>query len=206
MPSEPKKPRRGRPREYDPERALAEAMNVFWRNGYAATSLDDLSAATGLNRPSLYAGFGDKRELYLETLRRYREESRAAAQKLLAEPMPLREFLRRFYEVALDFYFDAEERGRGCYSILSAATQALVDPDVREFAAESIRATDALLARQIKRARDQGEFFPSADPETLAQLATATLHTLAVRSRAGATRERLTTLADGAIAIICADK
>lgn len=204
MQNETPKPRRGRPREYDPERALADAMNLFWRNGYAATSLDELSVATGLNRPSLYAGFGDKRELYMETLRQYREQSRAAGRKLLAEPMPLQEFLRRFYEIALDFYFDAEERGRGCYSVLAAASQALVDPEVREFAAESIRSTDALLARQINRAKEAGEIAPSADAERLAQLGTATLHTLGVRSRAGASRESLMQLAEGVIAILCA--
>jgi AcrR family transcriptional regulator len=56
---------RGRPRAYDPDVALAQAMDTFWHAGYAGTSLDDLSAATGMNRPSLYAAFGDKRALYL---------------------------------------------------------------------------------------------------------------------------------------------
>jgi TetR/AcrR family transcriptional regulator, copper-responsive repressor len=203
MSSDAKKPRRGRPREYDPERALADAMSVFWRSGYDGASLDDLAAATGLNRPSLYAGFGDKRELYLETLRSYREMSKAAGRKLLAEPLPLREFLRRFYDAALDFYFDKDERGRGCYSVLAAATRALVDPEVREFVAEGIRATDGLLTRQIAGARDRGEISSSADPETLAQLASATMHTLAMRARAGESRERLRALAAGAIETIC---
>ena len=55
--------RRGRPRGYEPEVALARALDVFWKDGFAATSLDDLSAATGMNRPSLYGAFGDKREI-----------------------------------------------------------------------------------------------------------------------------------------------
>src|SRR5262245_66197867 len=66
---------RGRPRAYDPEIALQLATESFWRAGYAATSLDDLSAATGMNRPSLYSAFGDKRDLYLAALRRYWELS-----------------------------------------------------------------------------------------------------------------------------------
>ena len=203
MPNDAKSPRRGRPREYDPERALADAMSVFWRGGYAGTSLDDLAAATGLNRPSLYAGFGDKRELYLETLRSYREMSRAAGRKLLAEPLPLREFLRRYYDTALDFYFDKEERGRGCYSVLAAATQALVDPEVRELVAEGIRATDNLMTRQFAQARDRGEISSSANPETLAKMATATVHTLAMRARAGEPREHLRELAAGTIETLC---
>src|ERR1700722_12458610 len=91
----PQKPRRGRPREYDPDRALANATRVFWKNGYAATSLDELAAAPGMHRPSLYAGFGDKRELYLGTLRRYRDKTRAKAAQLLADDPTLRVSLRR---------------------------------------------------------------------------------------------------------------
>src|ERR1041384_4755004 len=70
--------RRGRPRAYEPEVALARALDVFWKEGFAATSLDDLSAATGMNRPSLYGAFGDKRALYIKSYRSYRDEARAA--------------------------------------------------------------------------------------------------------------------------------
>ena len=69
--------RRGRPRAYEPEIALSRALDVFWKDGFAATSLDDLSAATGMNRPSLYGAFGDKRELYKKTYESYRNRARA---------------------------------------------------------------------------------------------------------------------------------
>src|SRR5580704_19172976 len=88
--------RRGRPRQYDPEQALAKAAEAFWKRGYAATSLDDLVAATGMNRPSLYAAFGDKRDIYLKTLARYREQSRTIGVEILADDPPLRIFLKRF--------------------------------------------------------------------------------------------------------------
>src|SRR5471030_2437736 len=70
--------RRGRPRAYQPEVALGKALDLFRKDGFAATSLDDLSAATGMNRPSLYGAFGDKRELYLKSYARYRADARAA--------------------------------------------------------------------------------------------------------------------------------
>ena len=70
--------RRGRPRAYQPEVALGKALDLFRKDGFAATSLDDLSAATGMNRPSLYGAFGDKRELYIKTYQRYRDDARAA--------------------------------------------------------------------------------------------------------------------------------
>src|SRR5437763_16600228 len=113
--AEPKK--RGRPRAYDPATALARAADKFWKAGYAGTSLDDLAAATGMNRPSLYAAFGDKRDLYLKTLEHYRDESRALARAAMADDPALRVLLTRFYAVALDLYLAGEEQPRGCYSI-----------------------------------------------------------------------------------------
>jgi AcrR family transcriptional regulator len=195
--------RRGRPRAYDPDRALASAAEVFWKNGYTGTSLDDLAAATGMNRPSLYAAFGGKRDLYLKTLERYRNQSRDIAKQLLVDDPPLGVYLRRFYKAALDLYLTGETKARGCYSIGTAATQAAVDPAVRAFLADSIRGTDAFLGELIRKARDRGEIASTASPADLAQLATAILHTLAVRSRAGLSREELNALAAATIDVIC---
>jgi AcrR family transcriptional regulator len=195
--------RRGRPREYDPDRALASAEHTFWKRGYAGTSLDDLAAATGMNRPSLYAAFGDKRSLYLKTLERYREQVRAKALELLADEPPLRVYLERFYEAALDIYFAGAKPVRGCYSIGTAATEAAVDPAVRAFLAQSIRATDTFLSGLIRQAQERKEIAADCDPEALAQIATATLHTLAVRSRAGHSRQELSNLAAAVIDSIC---
>src|ERR1700753_3326323 len=69
--------RRGRPRAYEPEIALGKALELFRKDGFAATSLDDLSAATGMNRPSLYGAFGDKRDLYIKSYLRHRTAARA---------------------------------------------------------------------------------------------------------------------------------
>src|SRR5436309_16099350 len=107
------KPRRGRPRSYDPDRALAQATAAFWDAGYAATSLDDLSAATGMNRPSLYGAFGDKKALYYATLERYRAAARAAVAKALDPNQTLRRALGRFYDAALAIYLSGEHGARG---------------------------------------------------------------------------------------------
>ena len=195
--------RRGRPRQYDPDSALARAASAFWKNGYAATSLDDLAAATGMNRPSLYAAFGDKRDLYLKTLQRYQQQSRARSLQLLADSPTLRVFLTRFYDGALELYRAGEAEARGCYSISTAPAQAASDPAVRAFLADSIRGTDVFLAGVISQARDRGEITASADPSALAQVATATLHTLAVRSRVGVPRKELKGLAAAAVEMIC---
>ena len=192
--------RRGRPRTYDPEVAIARAADVFWKAGYAGTSLDDLSEATGMNRPSLYAAFGDKRDLYLKTLEYYRNESRALARAALADHPSLKVFLKRFYDKALELYLEGGPRG--CYSIGTAATVAAVDDGVRAFLAESMHTTDSFLKHQIEKARERGEIARDADAVALAYLASATLHTLAVRSRAGLPRKELDALVDAAIGII----
>src|SRR4249919_2456754 len=92
--------RRGRPRAYEPDIALGKALDLFRKQGFAATSLDDLSEATGMNRPSLYGAFGDKRELYIKSYQRYREEARAAMQAIFRNELPVRERLARIYAVA----------------------------------------------------------------------------------------------------------
>jgi TetR/AcrR family transcriptional regulator, copper-responsive repressor len=195
---EPKK--RGRPRAYDPATAVARAADTFWKAGYAGTSLDDLSEATGMNRPSLYAAFGDKRDLYLKTLEYYRDEARALARAALADHPPLKVFLKRFYDKALELYLAGGPRG--CYSIGTAATVAAVDDGVRAFLAESMRTTDSFLKHQIEKAKERGEIARDADAAALAYLASATLHTLAVRSRAGLPRKELDVLVDAAIGVI----
>jgi len=199
----PKKRARGRPREYDADKALARAAECFWKHGYAGTSLDDLASATGMNRPSLYAAFGNKHDLYLKTLRRYLDESRETAKALLADLPPLRIYLGRFYQAALDVYFAGSGGGRGCYSIGTAATESAVDAAVRAFLADSIQSTDAFFASLVRKAIDRAEIQPKADPEAMARVLTATLHTLAVRSRAGQSRRELEKLAAAAIEIVC---
>src|SRR6266853_632024 len=96
--------RRGRPRAYQPEVALGKALDLFRKGGFAATSLDDLSAATGMNRPSLYGAFGDKRELYIKSYQRYRADARAAMLDIFRDELPIRKRLERIYAVALDIY------------------------------------------------------------------------------------------------------
>src|SRR5579872_3207131 len=96
--------RRGRPRAYQPEVALGKALDLFRKDGFAATSLDELSEATGMNRPSLYAAFGDKRELYIKSYARYRADARAAMVEIFRGEVPIRKRLERIYAAALDIY------------------------------------------------------------------------------------------------------
>src|SRR5258708_36292005 len=91
--------RRGRPRAYEPEVALARALDVFWKEGFAATSLDELSAATGMNRPSLYGAVGDKREPYIKSYESYRDRARQRMGEVFSVDLQLRQMLERIYGI-----------------------------------------------------------------------------------------------------------
>ncbi|HEY7579506.1 MAG TPA: TetR/AcrR family transcriptional regulator [Acetobacteraceae bacterium] len=195
--------RRGRPRAYDPDTALARAMAVFWDAGYAGTSLDDITAGTGMNRPSLYGAFGDKRALYLQALQRYRAGGRAAMAEALAPDVPLREALRRVYAAALSLYFSGEAGARGCFLIGTALTEAVGNAEVRKLLREALLEFDGQFAARIRLARERGELSPDVDPAMLARLASALLHTLAIRSRAGEPRKALEAMIEPALDLIC---
>jgi AcrR family transcriptional regulator len=195
--------RRGRPPAYVPEVALARATKAFWESGFAATSLDDLAAATGMNRPSLYGAFGDKHALYLKALTAYWEAGRTAIADALAPDRPLREGLRRVYTAALDLYFPRNGQPRGCFLIGTGTTEAMRDGEVRATLAEALREIDAAFEARLRLGQDRGELAAEADADILAKLAGAVLHTLALRSRAGESRAELEVLADGAVALIC---
>jgi AcrR family transcriptional regulator len=203
-PDAPKK--RGRPRAYDPDLALTRAMDVFWKDGFAGTSLDELSAATGMNRPSLYGAFGDKRELYIKAYQHYRDRSRAGMVELLGQGLPLRQLLQRVFDLALDIYFSGEQGPRGCFTVLTAASDAVFDPDIRAMVQSAVREMDRAFANVFRAAQAKGELSPDANPEALASLLTATIHTVAVRSRARVPRKDLETLAQGFIDLICPAK
>src|ERR1700692_2325972 len=175
--------RRGRPRAYQPEVALGKALDLFRKDGFAATSLDDLSAATGMNRPSLYGAFGDKRELYIKSYRRYREDARAAMQDIFREQQPIRQRLQRIYAVALDIYLSGEAGPRGCFTVMTAASEAVADPEIRAMVLEGFFEVDKAFAACFRHAKEKGELPASADPVVLAQLASATIHTIRSEER-----------------------
>ncbi len=192
--------KRGRPRAYDPDLALAKATDAFWETGYAAASLDALSAATGMNRPSLYGAFGDKAALYQAALERYRDFGRRSMAKALAAPT-LRESLTRFYAGGIDIYLGGGPRG--CFLIGSGLSQAAADPAIRDTVAAGVHELDAGLAERLTQAKAAGELPASADPVALARVVSGMLNALAVRARLGESREQLEALAATTIDLVC---
>jgi TetR/AcrR family transcriptional regulator, copper-responsive repressor len=198
--------RRGRPRAYQPDVALGKALDLFRKDGFAATSLDDLSAATGMNRPSLYSAFGDKRELYIKSFQRYRDDARAATVEIFRDELPIRQRLARIYAVALDIYLSGESGPRGCFTVMTATSEAVADPEIRGMVLEGLVELDRAFAACFRLAKDSGELPASADPAVLAQLASATIHTIAIRARARVPRKELESIVKGAIDVMVGAK
>jgi AcrR family transcriptional regulator len=194
---------RGRPRAYDPDAALKGALEAFWRQGYSGTSLEVLSDATDMNRPSMYAAFGDKRALYLQTLDRYTATANVFTERALDRGHSLAEGLRRFYDYAIASYFESDGSPRGCYLVGTATTEASVDAEIGAKLRESLAGFERAIEARMRDAKAAGELDPAADPAALAMIASSVLHSVAVRSRAGESRAALKVLTDTAIQLIC---
>jgi AcrR family transcriptional regulator len=179
-------------------------MEAFWDGGFSGTSLDDVSARTGMNRPSLYAAFGDKQALYLKTLDSYCADNRTTLAAALAAGRPLRDVLPAIYQRMLDIFLEGNRGARGCYLVGTAATEAVGNPQVREMLAGWLREMDEVFRAAFSAAQGRGELGPEADPKALAMLASAVVHTLALRARAGQSRAVLRAAADSAVNLICA--
>jgi len=174
----------GRPRGFDEGEALAAALDVFWRQGYEATSLEDLTAATGLSRSSLYGCFGSKREVLLAALADYSEESLARLEEIAARHAGAGDKVRAIIEALVD----PQGGPRGCLMVNCITELAPHDPDVRRYGRRHIEGIEGLVAALIAAADDP------ADPSGAADRATA-LVSLAVGAitlrKAGVPRARI---------------
>jgi hypothetical protein len=116
---------------------------------------------------------------------------------------PLRERLKRIYAIALDIYLSGEAGPRGCFTVMTAASEAVFDPDIRAMVLEGFVELDKAFMACFRLAKEKGELPGSADPVVLAHLASATIHTIAIRSRARVPRRELEAIVDGAIDVMC---
>ena len=156
-----------------------------------------------MNRPSLYGAFGDKRDIYMKAYKHYGERARQRMAGIFAADLPLRALLRSVYGLAIEMYLSGEDGPRGCFTVMTATSEAVFDPQLRGMVQTSLTEMDRFFARLFEAAMVKGELPKSANSETLAQLATATIHTIAVRARAGVPKKDLEAIANGAIGLIC---
>jgi AcrR family transcriptional regulator len=200
-------PKRGRPRGYDPEEALKHARDVFWVKGYAGTTLDDIVEATGMNRPSLYAAFGDKEAIYLAALKMQGELLVGAVAGAVKLDMKLKAFLELFFDRCIESYLASPGGAsgpRGCFLVGTALTESFVRDDVGAVVREAFDRVDTLLEERFRQAKKSGDLGKGADPAVLAQIMSSTMHQLSMYARAGSKRAALERRAAMAMKLVLA--
>ncbi|MET9445263.1 TetR/AcrR family transcriptional regulator [Streptomyces sp. NPDC006610] len=190
--------RRGRPRSFDRDTALARATLLFWRHGYEGTSIADLTAAMGISPPSLYAAFGDKRTLFAEVVDHYGDTFGAFLRRALdAADDPRSGFARMLREAAVS-YTDPRHPG-GCLVISAAATCSPQSADVETDLRKRREANVALLRQRLDQAVDGGSLPPGTDTRALAVYFAAVMQGMSQQARDGASTEELLRVAEHAM-------
>lgn len=195
--------KRGRPRAFDEKTALHAMREIFWHKGYAATSLDDLCAASGMNRPSLYNAFGEKAQVFKAVLDDYVAEVKPMYEQAFRAPVPYREALIKVYETAFTIYL-VHTRGLGCFMIGAALTDSTRDNDVAAMILARLREMDRGFLKLSQIAQARGELREGITPEAAAVLCASIHNAISVRMRAGETVDDLRCYVRQAITIICA--
>jgi len=191
-------PKIGRPREFDRDAALLAAMRTFWTQGYEGTSIQDLVAAMGVNKPSLYSTFGCKEEIFREAVELYdRIEGRATSQSL-AQASTAREAVETMLRANARAYV-VEEGPRGCMIVLSSLLGAPENESVRAFLAENRLNGETMLRDRLAQGIAAGDLDSSADVGQLAAFYTTVLEGLSIQARDGASVDKLNMIIDAAM-------
>jgi AcrR family transcriptional regulator len=180
---------KGRPREFDVDEALDCALRVFWRRGYEGATLPDLTAAMGINRPSLYAAFGSKEELFRKALNRYVEGPAAFVRAALDEPTA-RAVAERLLGGTIDLVTD-RRNPRGCLIVQGALACGETAESVRREVAARRVAGEVALRQRFERAQADGDLPAEADPGDLARYVVTVMRGMAVQAAGSASREDL---------------
>lgn len=189
---------RGRPRGFVPEDVLERVRTVFMEKGFAAASLDDLAAASGLNRPSLYAAFGDKEQLYIATLRFYGQKSLEGLDAILSGPGTIAQRLARVYSAAIELYTAPPVRP-GCLIVGTAAVESPTHPRIAEVARGLLSAIEA----RLERAFADSDLPDKPGPASRARMAGAIMYAIAIRARLGVEAGELRSFAASMVPAIC---
>ncbi|MFW2349796.1 TetR/AcrR family transcriptional regulator [Qipengyuania sp.] len=187
---------RGRPREFDTDEALGEALRVFWMKGYEGASLTDLTEAMGITRPSLYAAFGNKETLFRQALDLYEKDKLAYIGEAVEAPTA-----RAVAETLLIGAVDVATGGecRGCMGVISSVACQSVEPSIRDDVNARAESARQLIIDRIQQAIDDGDFAVPTNAIAMTRYLLALMQGISVQAQSGATRQELMEVAESAL-------
>ena len=188
---------KGRPREFDVDEALTAALRVFWRRGYEGASMAELTAEMGIAKPSLYAAFGNKEELFKKALDLYEREKLAYMTEALKEPTS-RKMAERLLLGALKMQTSNCDP-KGCLGVISSIACGPEASSIRECVIERQKSSRQALIDRLEQFRAEGDLPADIEPEALARYMTALLQGLSVQAGAGASYDELKSLVEMAL-------
>ncbi len=180
----------GRPREFDRNQALRQALELFWARGFETTSMSDLVAALGIASARIYAAFGSKEALFREAIELYEQDEGGFADRALAEEPSARAAIARLLDEAVQLY-TRPGQPLGCMVVSSAVNCSSDNDGVRQWLAEHRRARTASLVERLQAAVRSGELVGHSDATSLGHYYSTVLHGLSVQARDGASAEQL---------------
>ncbi|MEZ0232907.1 MAG: TetR/AcrR family transcriptional regulator [Methylophilaceae bacterium] len=187
----------GRPRAFDMEQALDRALQVFWRKGYEGTSLPDLTDAMGINRPSLYAAFGNKESLFRKALDRYSERNAIFVDEALSAPTAREVVEKLLHSVA--YARCCPENPPGCLAVQAALVCGDDAESIRKELVMRRAASESRIRERMERAKEEGDLPTNADPTVLARYVSTVIQGMAVQSASGASHTELETVVEMAL-------
>ena len=191
-------PVRGRPREFCVDAALAAALGVFWAKGYEGASMAELTAAMGITKPSLYAAFGNKEQLFHKALDLYEVEKLAYMREALRQPTA-----RAVAEAIMRGAVDAQTSScdpKGCLGVIGATACGAEAESIKAEVIKRRASSSAALLERFRRAQRDGDLTGQVEPEALAQYLYTILQGMAVQAGAGATRSDLESVVETSLA------
>ncbi|MGA6163712.1 TetR/AcrR family transcriptional regulator [Amycolatopsis magusensis] len=189
---------RGRPRAFDRETALREAMYVFWRRGYEGASIGDLTGAMGINPPSLYAAFGCKEALFREAVELYGRTHGGLTGKALAEEPTARASIERMLRDNARG-FTSPDLPSGCMVVHAATNFAVANQGLHDFLVEQRRGNHGSILDRIRRGQSEGDLPVEADADAMTLFYETVLYGLSVQARDGVTGDSLKSVVDSAM-------
>lgn len=180
---------RGRPREFDPDEALAAALRVFWARGYEGASMAELTEAMGITKPSLYACFGNKEALFKKALDLYERDKLAYIGKALEAPSA-RGVAERLLTGALATHCGASDP-HGCLGVISTVACTTEADSIRADVIARRASSEAAVVRRFEQAKAEGDLPETVCPTKLASCLTTVLQGLSVKAQGGAGRDEL---------------